>query len=72
MHALRPFAAGTYADSWELFTNRLGCLDPVHPGHFEIHQHQVGLRCSCQLDRIASSVGNANHLDVSDAFQNGA
>ena len=39
-----------------------GCLDPVEPGHADVHQHDIRTQLARQLDRLASVLRLAHDL----------
>ena len=42
----------------------LGCLDAVHLGHRQIHQHDVRLQLGHEVERLQPVGGHADQLDV--------
>jgi hypothetical protein len=39
-------------------------LQPVHPGHADVHQHDIGLAAGDQRDRFASVLGLADDFEA--------
>ncbi len=39
-------------------------LQPVHPGHANVHQHDIGLTSGDQRDRFASVLGLADDFEA--------
>jgi hypothetical protein len=39
-------------------------LDPVEPGHADVHEHDVGSMALGPVDRLVAVVGLADHLEV--------
>jgi hypothetical protein len=45
-----------------LLADLLGGRQPVHDGHLDVHDHQVGLQIQRQLDGLLTIAGLADHV----------
>ena len=46
-------------------------LHPVHAGHSQIHQHDVGLPGADQLQRLGAVLGQPDHLGLGEGRDDG-
>ena len=56
-------------DQHPLARQPAGGLDPVHAGHADVHEHDVGCAPGGGLDRLCARAGLGHDLDVAGRFE---